>query len=797
MASELPVFWDTETCGFHGMPVLLQYAYGWDDPTVHDLWYEPCGKTFEIIDKMLVHPGGNVLFNATFDLFHIIKFYTTAKRVTALTGVDISPVDWVDEFGIEEEHARLAPYTLKWAGLCDLMLVAMQGPYQSMMNRKDIRIKRIPTVLAPHVADYLESKVPLADALFARRKKKSKKWKVFVDEDDPDYADIVVKFAPSRGLKVIAADAGMTVETTFDDLSLDAPPIEYGYAPYAKAGVVDKLKDVLPTGPGKWRGTWPDRIKDHAATWKYVSSARKYAYDDPIMTRTVWEFLGKPPMNDANSVLTNTVASCRWRGFAIDKPAITEQLALATTRSKQAPTAPNAVKTYVYESGDLSEGEKLFLEDAGYSTKAIVLEAVAEWPTEAGKRATAVIEARGAQKKADTFRKLLHAGRFHASFKVLGTLSDRMSGADGLNAQGIDSTKEVRKSFPLRDYQMSLSGGDFNAFEVSIAAAVYNDPALNDALINGVECPTCFGTDKNCPVCEGKERLKEIRCPSCRGDGCPTCDEEGFIGVKLHALFAEALFPEYTLVQILLSKGTDNDLYSKGKKGIFAMLFGGNENTLETRLGVSLETAIAAFENFGKMYPGVQRFRDGITKDYCSMTQPAGIGSRVIWKDPLEYAESIFGFRRYFTLENTITKALFELGENPPKSWLDVRVKVLRRDRVQTAGNAVRSALFAAAFGVQGKCLRAAANHFIQSPGADITKDLQVNLWSLQPVGACPWHIQPFNVHDEINTCWDNNYVLEEQLNSCVDKTINKYIKKIPLLSVGWKNNLQSWAEKG
>lgn len=774
MPSELPVFWDTETCGFHGMPVLLQYAYGYDDPTVHDIWYEPCGKTFEIIDRMLVHPGGNVLFNATFDLFHIIKWYTTAKRVTALTGEDVCPIDWVDEFGVEEEKARFAPYTLKWDGICDLMLVAMQGPYQAMMDRKDIRIKRIPTVLANHVADYLEHKVPLSDALFARRKKKDRKWKVMIDEKDPNFADVVVKFAPSRGLKVIAQDAGVDVSTTFDDLELDAHPVEYGYAPYAKAGVLDARKEVLPVGPGKWRGTWPDRIGDHAATWKYVQNARKYAYDDPILTRAVWEHLGKPAMNDHNSVLTNTVASCRWRGFAIDREAVKNQYEKALKRSKEAPTAPNAVKDFIY-SCELSDEKKAILADNNYSTKAVVLEMIAEWPGEIGDRARQVVNARAAQKEAELFLKLLHADRFHASFKVIGTLSDRMSGADGLNPQGIKATKEVRSSFPLADGGMSLSGGDFDAFEISIAAAVYNDPALDDALINGVECPTCFGLDESCPDCKGKGKIK----------------------VKIHALFAQALFPDKTLAEINASKGTEKDLYTDGKRGIFAMLYGGNENTLETRIGIDEETAVEAFERFGKMFPGVKRFRDSITLDFCSMTQPGGIGSRVIWKDPKEYVESLFGFRRYFSLENRITKALFELAENPPKSWLDVKIKVMRRDRIQTAGNAVRSALFASAFGVQGKCLRAAANHLIQSPGADITKDLQVRLWGLQPSGTSGWRVQPFNVHDEINVVWNPEHICKDDLDNAVKQTVEKYKSDIPLLAVDWKNNLTNWAEKG
>ena len=54
-----------------------------------------------------------------------------------------------------------------------------------------------------------------------------------------------------------------------------------------------------------------------------------------------------------------------------------------------------------------------------------------------------------AAKEVELYKKLLLAGKFHASFVVIGTLSSRMAGADGLNPQGIKHAKDVRKMFPL------------------------------------------------------------------------------------------------------------------------------------------------------------------------------------------------------------------------------------------------------------------------------------------------------------------------------------------------------------
>ena len=44
---------DTETCGLHGMAVLLQYAY--DDGPIHlyDIWKEPVHKTLTLLEEKM------------------------------------------------------------------------------------------------------------------------------------------------------------------------------------------------------------------------------------------------------------------------------------------------------------------------------------------------------------------------------------------------------------------------------------------------------------------------------------------------------------------------------------------------------------------------------------------------------------------------------------------------------------------------------------------------------------------------------------------------------------------------
>ena len=224
------------------------------------------------------------------------------------------------------------------------------------------------------------------------------------------------------------------------------------------------------------------------------------------------------------------------------------------------------------------------------------------------------------------------------------------------------------------------------------------------------------------------------------------------------------------------------------------MIYGGNENTLQQKLGVNIETATDAFNSFAKKYPGVGKARKKIHDDFCSMRQPGGIGTKVEWHDPAPFVESMLGFRRYFTLENDICRILFNLAENPPKEWQKVKLKVTRRDREQTASGAVRSALFAAAFAIQAANMRAASNHQIQSTGAQITKNLERQIWDIQPTGVGVWRVKPMNVHDEVMTVTKPEYVA--QVHTVVDNCVESFRPTIPLIKMEWCDKLNTWADK-
>jgi len=840
----------------------LQYALE-DGPIVlHEVWRRPVRETLTLIEWMCQHTV--VGFNLAFDWFHICKIYTIFR----LCDPDWIPEEHIDEIALLEPQGQDGPCVKPVAAL-DLMLHSRKGPFQSLMARDDIRIKRVPSALAYALAEELESRVHLDDIYFARSADPdAPRWQAFDRKDkwgdiDTDFKDVVLRFNPAGGLKFLAEHAlGYKPKFHFKDVEPPTSwrPYELGYAPTALAvsskeknwevwgvkkgkpkladeptsdvgaDLADEHDDDAPppkTDPNaKLLGiAWPGVIRQHIEHWATRADAREYANDDIVYTRALDKHFGSPEPNDDDSVLACMVPAVRWHGFKINRPGVEELLHAAEQVVANSPVninKPGEVRAYVCAAMD--DVEAVILEE---STKKSNLEAILDWEIAAdepcskcqgndpncarcggagvlkpGKhpaavRSKTILNIKFAAKEVELYTKLLVAGKFHASFVVIGALSSRMSGADGLNPQGIKHTKEVRRMFPLAWEETVLCGGDFDSFEVTLADAVYNDPALRRELLSKVPCHKCGATGrKPCKKCAKAYKQCHPDCPEC-GQGqlgdCDECEGTGQTRKKIHALFGTAL-SGLSYNEVMASAGTDNDWYDKGKRGVFAMIYGGDWNTLVQKLGVTAERAKAAYDKFCADYPGVFKARQKTFNAFCSMKQPAGLGSAVIWEDPSDFAITFLGFKRYFTLENKICKALFDLARNIPKHWKACKVKVVRRDRVQTAGGAVASALYGAAFQMQAANMRAAANHEIQSPGAQITKRVQRRIWDLQPVGIAPLQIAILNVHDELMTVAAPPVVTG--ITQVVRETVESFRSTALLIGKTWFEEMENWAEK-
>lgn len=493
-------YWDTETCGLNGFVVLLQFAEDDGPVKLHDVWLKPVGDTLDLLAR--TYANQDVCgFNWTFDAFHITKLFTTWR----LLPTDWIPLEHVDEIAIKEEQARRSDWCIKPKRCHDVFLHTRKGPYQSLMNRKPVVIRRVPSQLAWKVAEELEQRVQLNGIYFAGRSNdRLPKWSVD-DSNDPAFKNISLKFHPKGGLKALAKHVlGIEDTVTYDQVDVPeyyrpnevpkgmeakgskgkpskARRSKGGYAPFALA----------VGSPGDWRGAWPQVIEHHIEHWAFNELARKYATSDVIYTRDLYKHFGSPEPGDDDSELAITVACCRWRGYSVDLEKIKALKQEAQAAMQSTPQAPRQVKAYLYQVMDQEERATL---DAG--TKKEVLEEISGkiddhgewsggWTNEANEthpaaiRSREVLSARRAKKELELYDKLLVAGWLHAGFKVIGAKSSRMSGSDDLNCQGIKKTRKVRECFPLTDSPYELWGADFTSFEVALAAAVYGDPLLN------------------------------------------------------------------------------------------------------------------------------------------------------------------------------------------------------------------------------------------------------------------------------------------------------------------------------
>lgn len=741
------IFYDTETCGFHGLCVLIQWAEDDGPIYLYNVWDEPIWKTLRLIELFM----GEELcgFNLAFDHFHLCKLYTV---FSLFSNKNVKPRDHIEEIALLEPKGRDG-LCLKPKAACDIMLHARKGKYQSTMNRRNITVRKIPAIICEVVRNLLEETVKLDDIYFARRKDShAPRWSIVDRKDCDDFKDIVLRFKASSALKNLAIHAlGVDPQEVlrFGDIAVEKNfnPIELGYAPFALAiSSPEKHWTAKVKKNGVWKKghAWPALIYRHISHWYSNNLARQYAEDDVKYTRDLWKHLGSPKAGDDDSELACSIGASRWKGYKVDIEGIKELRKEAYKLSVSAPKAPGQAKIYLTEVMD--EVEVLGF---GTSTNRILLEELIsseDWkghPVQV--RAREVLDARMAKWECDLYDKLLLAGRFHASFNVIGALSSRMSGADSLNPQGIKRAKVIREKFPLATDTMVLCGGDFDAFEVVLAIAYYGDRRL---------------------------------------------EEEVKSGKKIHALFGTKVYPDMTYEEIL----ADKEKYTRSKSGVFALIYFGNAFTLKKRLGVPIEIAEKAYQDFIFTYPGIGKGREKIINMFQSMKQVGGIGTAIEWSEPVEYIESMFGFRRYFTLETQICRTLFKLAQKPPKHLRMYRGKVVRRDREQTVSGATQSALYAAAFALQATVTRAAGNHVIQSSGAQITKRVQRRIWDIQPSGIGLWLVQPMNIHDEIMCPTAPEKIV--RVKNVVDEAVESFRSTVPLIKMEWTSALKSWADK-
>lgn len=487
-----------------------------------------------------------------------------------------------------------------------------------------------------------------------------------------------------------------------------------------------------------YHGEWYRYLGSNIKFWSTNERAKQYAINDVVYLEKLWNYFKEPNCGDTDSELSIAVANARARGFAINIDKIESLIERLRQGSFAAPKSPAEAKQFIVGDNIYA---KLRLPNTKDKTLVAFIRADPDDP--AAKRAEAVRKARRAEKHLDICKKLTATGRFYPDFAIIGTKTSRMAGRGGLNAQGIPHLSEFRSLFTFADKPDVFSGGDFKSFEITIADAAYNDSKLHTQLLEGY---------------------------------------------SFHLIFGSYLYDKsYSEMEII--KETDEDTYTRIKSSVFALLYGAQAHKLAQTAYIEEEKAEQAYKQFIKTYPQVGESRANIFKQFCSVQQPAGLGTQVVWHEPAEYIESLLGFRRYYTLENKVLKQLYNIATASSFLQEYSTQECIRRDRKQTVQNACRSAIYGAIFQLQAANMRSAANHVIQSTGAQLCKLLQLMLWNYQPKGIHEFRVQVMNVHDEVLV------VHKSDIEPDIQGFLVKHRQTVPLLDINWKTNLNNWSE--
>lgn len=780
---------DSETLGLHGPMVILQYKFDDEPAVLYNPWLEPVDKTIRLIERMVL--SRVVAHNITFDWQKIQSFYNAIRGLALNFGGDKRPIDYVDEM-VHLFYTCRNDFCLKPPqAVCTLMLCQKQiGGAASDM--KEIRVRKIPAEVGPLVAHVLNKHTKIPEIMFARRKTERDMWNVGeCSEKDAgdDWCDVVLKFAPSNSLKdvcklVLGADQ---IQKLGKDLRPDEYPVEEGYAPYCnlldEGGYYYTPKPKNGQAPVK-RKLWPLLLHDHIRFWNEDPKAVKYAMDDIVLLLMLYEHLGRPE-TDFDAEIGCQVASVRMAGFSLDLDKLEAGIEESTKHNDAAEVnvdSPKQVKQYIM--GALDELEAFVVAEGCNKKKLEWIirnftltdqeecgcnpnkdcarcdnrRVVGPGPMPVVRRAQHILDVRLHRKRLQLYNKLAVSRHAFPSFRVIGTKSGRMSGADGLNYHGIDSSQSIREVFTLADPDSDwvVCGGDFDSQELAIMAATMKDAALDH----------------------------DIR-----------------TGRSLHAVFASSA-SGLSYDQIMKNKakdGPENVWYGKAKACVYALSYGAASFKIAEIIGCSEEEAEKIILKYFEKYVHMLQVRKQITSDLsCLHRTEHGLE---LTPPKMTYIDSCFGFRRAFDVEyrviGAIVEAMSELAkigrdkDHPMATLFKSQVVRKKLKGSQTVGGVISSALYGATFSIQNKIIRAALNHQIQSAGRTITLRCQHRIWDLQPVGVHPFRVKLMSVHDELATTSSLEMVVP--IREAVREAVDELCKDIPLLGLGWASDVGSW----
>lgn len=693
------LFMDVETVGLNGPLKLIQWAFGSSQIQTLALpkGWESDETTVLAVRQLLANlynPAITVVgFNVGFDLYHL---YRVTGNLYGHKPFLCQVVDLLN-------HAKLRGPFAAWAF--------------SKKNGK-VRVGKLPKSCVEVVVNAIRDEItPLVPG----------HAKINVShhavDNRPDLETISFNVSCSVGLKAHAKHWGLKVQNLKDIWPLPPKELEKLHLPYYEEGVYDEFERQADAVL---------RDKSHKF-WKYAT-------DDIVYTRTMYEQFGCPAP-DHHDATVATVAFTRFFGVPLDRPELERTKADLERRIQDAEN--------LLAGTDLNSPKQRLALLRRFipilaSTNKKKLEALLDYPSTPDAARPVLSAMVNYGRIQQLYRQVLKAlesktGRLHIDLRVVGTSTGRMAGAGGFNIQGV--SKDAGET-SLRRCLLTSMVGDFSAFEVTIAEAVWADKQLSADLAAGIDIHLL------CTV------LFHPKCPK---------------GITYETADKRALKP----------------LRDQIKSVVFGIMYGAEAHKVASILGISEGQAEQVLAAFFARYPGIKAFRELAKNNFLT-------GDTRTWKlDSIsrmsDHAEDLTGYRRYWAFEKSVADRIWRLTDRRFKQ-LPVGTIIRQVSKgPQTLANAVRSGLLGAALAIQKAVFRQAVNMPIQATGANLTKMLMAELWN-------KFHIPMINVHDEI-VFIHCEWLDCEAVQAYIADWVNKHVSMIRFLAFDLKQT-ERWSDK-
>lgn len=714
----MKLYLDTETVGLNGPCKLVQYSIDRGPVRFAPLFegWEKDRTTCSELDKIwevLSNADAELVgYNLGFDLYHI---YRVRHQQLGL------PLD---------SHDRpVAPFAARVVDLYNHMV--RKGPFapwafSKKTGKKVVAVRRIPRIAKQQVAQYVEALLAssLPEGVKVERSEHTVKnrtdlvtlsWRAAASLSLKAHAEHYLKQPATRIEEVWPLPPKNNKGQNAESLWLPYPENNH-WVNYETLG--KECEEIVAKRDPRWEKFY------------------KYAEDDIKYLWAVEDGAG-PFEPDHHDAAVEVVAYTRYHGFEVDR--------FALERTKV------YYQTKIYEAERMLAGVNLksskqklaklrqYCPLIGNSSKAALMQYAKE-DSPLGECARAMRNFGAYKQRLDQVNKVLECrtGRWHPDLRVMGTATGRAAGTAGFNAQGIAQVEENDKTVGLRAAIRTPWGGDFASFEVAIAASAWQDSQLLSDL-------------------DGK--------------------------VDVHLVTAIAIHPD--LVEEKWTYEAALKAYKEGnqkikrcrtetKRVVFGILYGAGRFKVAETLGIPDEEAETVIARFFDRYKGaaVHRAREELT--FCTADtetwNPASVARMAT------SASDMTGFERSFKFEAQVADALWRSARLPASLSESLPSGTIVRSPekgAQTIHGAVRSAFMGAAITIQRAVSRAAINMPIQATGANLTKQLQAELW-------IKYHIPMLNVHDELLAAQHPNFIKHENE---LEGSVKKFIEaKRPLV---------------